>query len=390
MTLLAPTDPSAVTDEKIPVFKPYLGVDTVKAATDALDLGWLGMGSYVRDFEDGLRRYLDLENKFVVAVNTGTSALHLAMLLVGIEPGDEVITPAFNNIGDFQAIKLAGGEPVFCDIRDDTLGIDVENAEALISSRTKAVIATDYAGIPCHLDDVYAMAQRHGLRVIHDAAHSLGGGYRGRKIGSFGDVVVFSFDPVKMITCIDGGAVVVNTPEEVQRLHRYRLLGMDQSARQMYTNNRAWTYDVASEGFRYHLANLHASIGLSQLRHLDEFVTSRRRSCRLYTELLADVAGLRLPRTDFEDVAPFIYYVRVLDGKRDALIKALGERGVDTGIHWIPGHRFSFLQNCRRGELPVTDRVGDEILTLPLHSSMESTVIERVCTAIAQSLQCLN
>ena len=370
-------------DGIIPVFKPYIGMDAAKAAIDALDLGWLGMGSYVKEFEEALETYLDLADKHVVTVNTGTSALHLAMLLAGVGPGDEVITPSFNNIADFQAIRMVGGEPVFCDIREDDLGMDVAQCEALIGPKTKAIIGMDYAGIPCHLDELYALANHYGLRVIHDAAHSLGSRYKGRPIGSFGDIVMFSFDPIKTITCIDGGALVVNSKAEVQRIHSYRLLGMDQSASQMYTNTRAWTYDVADQGFRYHLANLHASIGLSQLKRLDEFIASRQAACRLYTELLRDVEGIVLPKTDFENVAPFIYYIRVQSRRRDELIAYLREEGIDTGIHWIPGHNFTFLKQCRRGDLNVTDRVGQEILTLPLHSYMERSTVERVAHALA-------
>lgn len=372
--------------ERIPVFKPYIGVDTVKAAVDALDLGWLGMGSYVRDFEAGLGSVLGVEGERVVAVNTGTSALHLAMLSLGIGPGDEVITPSFNNIGDFQAIRLAGAEPVFCDIDEETLGIDVEKAEALISPRTKAVIGMDYAGIPCRLDALQEMAARHQLKVIHDAAHAFGSRLHGRSMAAYGDITIFSFDPVKIITSIDGGALVVETATQVEALHRYRLLGMDQSARRMYTNERAWTYDVADSGFRYHLANLHASIGLSQLELLSAFIETRRDACRRYATLLAGVEGLRLPATDFTDVAPFIYYVRVAGGRRDDVIRSLGEAGVDTGIHWVPGHNFSLLKTCRRGDLSVTERVGREILTLPLHSFMPASTVKRVAHALSAAV----
>jgi dTDP-4-amino-4,6-dideoxygalactose transaminase len=372
--------------ERIPVFKPHIGVETAKAAVDALDMGWLGMGSYVRDFEQALADYVEAGDRKVVAVNTGTSALHLAFLIAGVQPGDEVITASFNNIGDFQAILACGAQPVFVDIRDDDLGIDASKVEELIGPRTKAVIGMDYAGVPCHLDELYEVARRRGLPVIHDASHSIGSSYKGRKVGGFGDIVTFSFDPVKNITCIDGGAVVTPRPEDVEALHRLRLLGMDQKASRMYTNNRAWTYDVSAQGFRYHLANLHAAIGLTQLAKLDQFAESRRRACRLYDELLADIDDLALPPTDWEGVAPFIYYVRVRGGRRQALIDALAARGVDTGIHWIPGHRFSLLSACRRGDLSTTDRVGDEILTLPLHSFMETRTVEQVATAVRQSL----
>jgi len=374
---------------RIPVFLPHIGIETAKAAVDALELGWLGMGSYVGEFETRLAEYLELRGRQVVAVNTGTSALHLAMLVAGVRPGDEVLTPSFNNIGDIQAIKAAGAEPVFCDIDEGTLGIDVEKAEPLVSPRTKAVIGMDYDGIPCALEALEAMAERHGIVVIHDAAHSLGTRVNGRTMGNFGDITVFSFDPVKLITCIDGGALVVDSEEKVAALHRYRLLGMDQSAERMYANNRAWTYDVADQGFRYHLANLHAAIGLTQLARIDEFIASRVRACRHYNTVLADVEGVITPQTNFDDVAPFLYYIRVLDGHRDALIDALKAAGVDTGIHWIPGHRFTFMQNARRGDLSVTNRVGSEILTLPLHSFMDLETVDQVANAVRIALPAL-
>lgn len=373
-------------EERIPVFKPYLGPDTRKAAVDALDLGWLGMGSYVREFEERLAAILECTDRRVVAVNTGTSALHLALLTAGVGPGDEVITPSFNNIGDFQAILAVGARPVFCDIEEGSLGIDVEKAERLVSPKTKAVIGMDYAGVPCALDALEAMARRRHLTVIHDAAHSLGSRLDGRGMAEFGDITVFSFDPVKLVTCIDGGALVVRSAAQVEALHRYRLLGMDQSAARMYTNNRAWTYDVAVPGYRYHLANLHASIGLSQLDRLHEFIDTRRAACRAYTELLKEVDGLTLPDTDFNDVAPFIYYVRAAGGRRDALIAAMRDGGVDTGIHWIPGHNFSLLKGARHGDLSVTERVGSEILTLPLHSYMPLSTVSRVAQVLTDGL----
>jgi dTDP-4-amino-4,6-dideoxygalactose transaminase len=377
-----------MSDIRIPVFKPYIAADTMEAAFDALRLGWLGMGSYVKEFEQAIATQLGLDQRErqVVAVNTGTSALHLALLVAGVGPGDEVITPSLNNIGDFQAIRMVGADPAFCDVEESTLGIDVNKAAELVSPRTKAIIAVDYDGVPCDWDAVHDLARRRGLRVIHDAAHSFGSRYEGRSIGAFGDIVVFSFDPVKTLTCIDGGALVVSAGDDVERLHRYRLLGMDQKAERMYTNARAWTYDVADCGFRYHLANLHAAIGLSQLRRLNEFVVTRRKACRLYNRLLVGCPGLITPQTDFDDVAAFAYYLRVLDGRRERLIAGLRERGIDSGIHWIPGHRFSFFRDCRRGDLSTIDRVADELLTLPLHSFMPPETVAQVADAVRECL----
>lgn len=370
----------------IPVFKPHIDAATIKSAVDALELGWLGMGSYVKSFEEQLARFLELpEPRRLVAVNTCTSALHLALRLAEVGPGDEVITPALNNIGDFQAIGMCGARPVFVDLREDDLGIDPELVERAIGPRTKAIIALHYMGIPCRVGEILEIARRRNLRVIEDAAHAIGTRWNGKMVGSYGDLACYSFDAIKTLTCIDGGAVVTRSAEEADRLYPARLLGMTQPNDRLYSNNRAYQYDVTEQGFRYHLANLHASVGLSQLAKLPEFITNRRGYCLEYNRLLGDLPGVIVPRSSFEDTSVFHYVIRVLDGNRAGLAQHLKARGIDTGIHWIPGNRLTWLRDCRGADqIPITDRVGDEILTLPLWSYMTSDVIERVATAIRE------
>jgi dTDP-4-amino-4,6-dideoxygalactose transaminase len=372
----------ALTGDAIPVFKPLIQQQELDAAVEALEMGWLGMGSYVGRFEEGIKSYLEAPDRHVAAVSTGHAALHLGLLVAGVGPGDEVITPSFNNIADFQAILATGASPVFCDIRDDSLCIDVAAAEKLITSRTKAIIPMDYDCVLADHDAVNRLAQRHGLRVIHDAAHAIGSRYKGKMIGSFCDICMFSFDPVKTLTCIDGGILMVKTQEELARIQEMRLVGMGQPATVMYQNQRAWTYDVKYLGFRYHMANLHAAIGLSQLAKMDVISSSRNAAGRYYNEQLADIAEVRVPLTDFKDVTPFLYYIRVPADKRDGLRAHLSQLGIDTGIHWQPGHWFSLFKDYRRGDLSVTDRVGNEILSLPLHSCISNQTLDRVVHGI--------
>ena len=368
----------------IPVFKPLIEDEEFAAVRAALELGWLGMGSYVSDFEKAILDTLGRPARHVAAVSTGHAALHLAMLVAGVGPGDEVITAAFNNVADFQAILAVGGQPVFCDISDDTLCIDLDKAAALVSKRTKAIIVMDYDCVLCDHDRVASFAATHGVRVIHDAAHAFGSKYKGRMIGSFSDIAMFSFDPVKTITCIDGGAVVVKTPEELAALHEMRLIGMGQPATLMYQNQRAWTYDVKRLGFRYHMANLHAALGCAQIRKLDEIARGRREACRYYSERLGRIGHIQVPKADddFKDTTPFLYYIRVPAARRDALRAHLRESGVDTGIHWQPGHTFSLFANCRHGDLSVTDRASKEVLSLPLHSKMSHETVSAVVDSI--------
>ena len=367
---------------KIPVFKPLIETEEIEASRSALELGWLGMGSYVGEFEQQLKDYLGAHDRYVAAVSTGHAAIHLALLAMGVGAGDEVITPSFNNAADFQAIIATGAEPVFCDIDDNSLCIDLNKAEELVSPRTKAIIVMDYDCVLCDHDRIAELASVHNLRVLHDAAHSFGSKYKRRSIGSFSDVATFSFDPVKTITCIDGGALVLRSEEELARVQEMRLIGMTQPAKVMYTNERAWTYDMRTLGFRYHIANMHAAIGLAQLAKIDRISESRNSACRYYNERLSDISEVKVPQTDFHDITPFLYYIRVPGDKRDALRAYLREREIDTGIHWQPGHWFTLFKDCRRGDLSVSDRVGHEVLSLPLHSMMSTATLDEVIAGI--------
>jgi dTDP-4-amino-4,6-dideoxygalactose transaminase len=368
--------------ESIPVFRPLVEREEVAAAVAALERGWLGMGGYVGRFESALQDFIGAADRHVVAVSTGHAALHLGLLLAGVGPGDEVLTPSLNNVADLQAIVATGAAPVFCDVRDDTLCIDLESAGRLIGPRTRALIVTDYA---CHLCDhtgVAGLAEHHGVRVLHDAAHSFGSHWAGKAVGSFSDLAMFSFDPVKTLTCIDGGALIVRSAAEAEAVREMRLLGMDQAPAVMYQDRRAWTYDVRRPGFRYHLANLHAALGQAQLAKMPDITRTRRAACARYSQRLARLPGVRIPRTTFEDVTPFLYYIRTPAEGRPALQAHLAEREVETGIHWQPGHGFSLFQKYRRGDLTVTERAAGEILSLPLHSRMCLDTVDRVCDAI--------
>ncbi len=368
--------------DTVPVFKPLLEAGEIEAAVDALEMGWLGMGSYVGQFEQAIADLCTTGDRPVVAVSTGHAALHLSLLLIGVGPGDEVITPSFNNIADLQAILATGAAPVFADVDDRTLCLDLDKAEPLIGPNTRAIIMTDYACMMGDHERLAELAEKHNLRVIHDAAHTFGSSRRGKPVGSFSDLCMFSFDPVKNITTIDGGAIVVRSEDEARALREMRLIGMGQPAKVMYQDQRAWTYDVKRLGFRYHLANLHAKIGLSQIGKMDQVTQTRRATCRFYHEQFADMADLGTPRTDFADVTPFIYYLRVPADRRSAFRESLSGRGIDTGIHWQPGHWFSLFKDCRAGDLSVTERVGREIVSIPLHSKMAGTDQQRVAEAV--------
>src|SRR5215469_2143942 len=293
------------TIERIPVFAPHIGPDTLAHVKGAFDVGWLGMGAGTREFEERIHDFLSAGERHVVATNTGTSAIHIALLAAGIGPGDEVITPSFNYVADHQAVRMCGADVVMCDVRESDLGIDVDAAAKLVTKKTKAIIPLHFAGIPCDREGVYKLAATQGLRVVEDACHAFGSTIGNKMIGSDGDVAVFSFDPVKIVTSIDGGCVVGSRPDELTALHRLRLLGVDKDTTERYKNRRAWEYDVVSPGFRYHLTNILASVGVSQIKRVDEFIESRRRVCKAYNEAFSPFDGLRVPNTTFDNVSSF-------------------------------------------------------------------------------------
>jgi len=372
-------------NSQIPVFKPLIEKEEIAAAVESLELGWLGMGSYVKQFEEAVADICALtthSHRHVVAVSTGHAALHLSLLMMGVGPGDEVITPSFNNAADFQAIRACGAEPVFVDIDENTLCINPAKVEELITEKTKCIIAMDYDIFICDHERLADISQRTGIPILHDAAHSFGSSYKGIPIGNQHQYTMFSFDPVKTITCIDGGAIVVNGKDAVKRLQAKRLIGMTQPAAQMYTNSRAWSYDMEELGFRYHMSNLHAAIGVSQIKKINEIRKTRQQTCKRYHEELSGLDWIAAPKGDFDAVNPFLYYVRVLNGKRGDLREHMKQCGVDTGIHWQAGHSFSFLKDCRRGSLEVTNQIVEQILSLPLHSKMSDSDTDRVIESI--------
>lgn len=368
--------------EKIPVFAPFIDSSTKKHLENALDAGWLGMGAFTKEFEERIEAYLGSNERYVVATNTGTSALHIALLSANIGQGDEVITPSFNYVADHQAIVMTGADVVMCDIRDDNLGIDCEKAEKLITDKTKAILPLHFAGIPCDQKEVYKLAKKYDLRVIEDAMHAFGTTIDGKKIGSYGDITCFSFDPVKVLTSIDGGCVVTSNKKELERLHRLRLLGVDKDTTERYKNKRAWDYDVVDEGYRYHLTNIMASVGISQIKCVEGFIKSRQNVCQKYNEAFKKIEGLKIPNSDFCNVSPFIYSIRVLNGRRAELIEFLHNLDIDVGIHFIPVHKHSYFKNSKFGDMTITEKITNEVLTLPLHSHMKIESVERVINGI--------
>lgn len=366
-----------------PVFKPFLGQDELEACAAALDCKYLGMGSFVGEFERSLAEILELgENRHLVSFSTGHAAMHLGLLAIGVGPGDEIITPSFNNIADFQAIDATGALPVMCDIDESSLCIDPARIAELITDRTKAIVAMDYGAAMADHEGVSRVANEVGIPVFHDAAHSFGSRYEGKPVGHQAKLTMLSFDPIKNITCIDGGALVFDDQLLIEPLREMRLIGMSQRVETSYSNKRDWGYDVSRLGFRYHLANLHASIGLSQIRKFDLIKTRRRQIYEAYRRRLDKVPDCITQGPLRDDVVPFIMCIRVPPSLRSELKDYLLEFGIETGIHWKPGHMFTRYKSARCGPLYVTNRIADQIVSLPFYPELTVEDVDFICEKI--------
>jgi dTDP-4-amino-4,6-dideoxygalactose transaminase len=379
-----PEDIEIDADAAIPAFRPYLGPEVHAAVDDALKAGFLGLGSRTRDFELGLEAFLGVPGRYAVATSSCTEALTIAATLAGIGEGDEVICPAFTYVAGHQAMTATGADVVFCDIEPDTLGVDVERMRELIGPHTKALMLMHYGGVPCRdTAEIHALAKERGLRVIEDAAHALGSTTPDGPVGGFGDLTCFSFGPIKMITTLEGGAVITGREEDVQVLHELRLIGVNSDTEARYRNTRNWHYDVTRQGFRSHLGSIPAAIGTSQLGLVHEFIANRQAYCQRYDEAFADIGELTRMEVDWSDVGIFIYTVQCPDAeRREGLMAHLRERGIASGIHFEGAHTYTFYKSARRGDLSVTERVSERIVTLPLHSYMSDTTLRRVIDGV--------
>ena len=370
---------------RIRLSKSSTGEAEINAAAEAVRKAFLGIGAEVSEFERELAAYIGADRQ-VVCVNTGTSALHLAVQACGIGPGDEVLVPSLTFVASFQAVSATGATPIACDVCEDNACLDPADAVKRITPRTKAIMPVHYASGQGRLDEIYSLAQKNNLRVIEDAAHAFGGAWKGRRVGASGDVVCFSFDGIKNITSAEGGAVVTSDAKVAERVRDARLLGVEKDTEKRYAGQRSWEFDVKAQGWRCHLSNVYAAIGRAQLRRLEsEFAPRRVHLAERYVELLAGVPGLRHLNLDYGPVVPHIFPVFIADGKRDALRESLLAQEIETGIHYKPNHLLTFYGGGKT-RLPVAEKLYEQMLTLPLHAELTDAEQDRVVGSVRRFL----
>ena len=363
----------------IPVARPALSQEELHAVADVFDSRWLGQGKVTTEFERAVGELV--ARPHVVATNTGTSAIQLGLEAVGIGAGDDVVLPALTFVATAQAIAATGARAVLCDVDQETMNMDLASLEAAATPQTKAVVPVHYRGLPVEIDPIVEWARERGARVVEDAAHAFGSTYEdGVPVGGKGDVTCFSFDPIKNVTAGEGGCVVFSDEDERVRAGRMRNLGTDSTAWSRLSGRHPWSYDVVEPGWRFHMPNFCAAIGLSQLQKLDHFRRRKQEVLERYQAEFRDHADLTMSEMPVERCFPFLALVLVEE--REALMAHLKERGVGSGVHYIPVHHFTRFAEAARGPLPATDHLAARICTLPLLNDQTEEELETVVDAV--------
>lgn len=364
--------------ELLPFSRPTIDEETIQSALEVLRSGWITSGPKVLEFESALSDYLG--GRTVRTVTSATTALEIALRVCGVVPGDEVITPALSFVATANSIMRIGATPVFVDVELDTRNLQLDQVAAAITPRTKAIVPVHFAGLPVDMDRLLLLASRHSLRVIEDAAHAIGSKWLGRKIGSFGDLICFSFHASKNITTIEGGAVVGASAAEITAISQHRFHGIDRQGLDHI--------DVVFAGGKANLSDVSAQIGLGQLRKLDVFNDRRRLLVARYFERWHASAPIQLPARGDDGhswhlFAPLLPLGR-LTISRQEFIQQMEQRGVAVGVHYPAIHLFSAYQaiGYREGQFPIAEQIGRETVTLPLFPSMDISDVDLVVDAV--------
>lgn len=355
----------------IPLSKPSVGSEELGRIADVLAGGYLGCGPMVDAFEECVKHLLGAE--FFIATATGTAALHLSLEALELPPGSGVLVPSLTFASGIQAILMAGLRPVFCEVDDDLI-LDIEDAERRLAPDVKAVMPVHYGGRVC---DVSMLREQMGLRVVEDGAHAFGSWHNGKRLGSRGQAVCFSFDPVKTVTCGDGGGIATDDRDFAERVRLLRSSGIANPKQGSVRGG----HSVIGFGYRYHMNDIAASIGLAQMQRFESMCRRRQQICKQYVERLQPLAGIRIAAADYDEIVPYNFTILVLSGMRSALRRWLDARRIVTGIHYMPNHLQPAFKQFY-SPLPVTEQIGDQIISLPLHADMTDDAVETVAASI--------
>ncbi len=370
---------------EVPFHRACLGEDEISEVASAIKSGWITMGPKTLKFEESFKGYLCARARippaglFGVSVNSATAALHLALKAIGLKRGDEVILPTNTFIATAEVVTYFGAVPVLCDIEEDTHNMALSSMKTLLTRRTKAVIPVHFGGLPCDMDEIMEIAKKRGLPVIEDAAHALPSEYKGRIVGTIGDMTCFSFYATKTLAMGEGGMVVTANEEYASRVKINRLHGISRDAWDRYTLKGSWRYEVVDNGFKYNATDLHSALGLAQLRKLDAMNAARAGIAAAYDRAFraspVTVPALRPDRT----TCRHLYVIKTAN--RDELCEKLKQDGIGTSVHFIPVHKHPHYRKTygyRDSDYPAANGVFERALSLPIYPDMTPEQVERV------------
>ena len=363
-------------------------IDTV---VEVLKSDWLTTGPKVEEFEKAVCEYTG--SKYAVAVNSGTAGLHAAMFAAGIEKGDEVIVTTMTFAASANCIVYQGGTPVFADVLPDTLLIDPAHVESLVTPRTKGIIAVDYAGQPADYDSLRLIADKHGLFLVADACHSIGGKYKDRKVGILADMNIFSFHPVKHITTGEGGMITTDDEKLYNRLKLFRNHGITTDHRQR-SETGSWIYEMTELGYNYRITDFQCALGASQLKKLNEWISRRQIIAETYSKAFESIDMISSLYNDGNVLNAYHLYVVKMNFNKEKtrtnFFSFMKESGVGVNVHYIPVHLHPFYKDNFRssiGGCPVAENAYEKILSLPMFPGLTASEQDFVIDKVNQFLK---
>jgi len=374
--------------EFLPFAAPLLGDEEIQEVVHCLRSGWLTTGHKVKQFEREFVEFIGA--KHALAVNSCTAALHLALEAVGVGPGDEVITTPMTFTATAAVIEHLGARPVFADVTAQTLNIDPEQIRRRLSPRTKAILPVHFAGQACDMDAIVDIARGASVPVIEDAAHAIPTRYNGRMVGTLSDITCFSFYATKNVTTGEGGMVVTDRDDIMERMRLMHLHGMSKDAWKRYTQNGSWSYEILAPGFKYNLTDIAAAIGIHQLRKCQAFHRRRLTIADQYDAAFADLPGISIPRVEDRESHGWHLYVIQVDPERltigrDAFIDQLIARNIGVSVHFIPLHVHPYYREryaLRPQDFPNAWGAYERIVSLPIYAKMSDDDVRHVVDAV--------
>jgi dTDP-4-amino-4,6-dideoxygalactose transaminase len=360
----------------IVLFHPHIPEAAIERVSATLRTRWIGQGPQVEEFEKRFSVQF-ADGRSAVSVGSGTDALHLAYLLAGVKAGDEVVSPVFTCTATNIPFLYIGADVKFADVQPGTLNVDPDHVRSLVGPKTKAIVCVHYGGLPCDMDELHAIADHWGIPVIEDAAHALGGAYKGRNIGAISEFTMFSFQAIKHITTGDGGMVTLADKSLRAQADRLRWFGIDRSKKQL----GIWENDITEVGYKYQMTDIAAAMGLAALEDFDETLALRQRLFAAYEEGLADVPGLHFIGGGYTDRVHAAWLCTVIAERRFDLQRRLREHKIESNQVHYRNDRYSIFGG-RRTDLPNMDAIEDKYLVLPLHTKMDVDDVARVCDVI--------